>query len=131
MRVFAAVLFFATLAAGSYVWHRAQQEAAARAAWLADPIADDDTAAASLFPSGFLNRDVIVSAYVLGDEARSTEDYWVEEISHGDLAADFYRHGFRRIRTYDKDRISRTITLQPPSVKSDESPAAILDAMLF
>jgi hypothetical protein len=70
---------------------------------------EDDTVGITLVACGVLNRDVIVSAYVFGEEDKSMEDFWLEEIAHGDLATNFYRRGFRRIIVSDSNKTSQIV----------------------
>jgi hypothetical protein len=97
MRTIAAALFLAGLVAGGFLWHRADAEATARAAWLADSVSsEDDTVGVSLAAVGFLSRDVLVSAYTLGERDQITADFWADEISNSE-AQEFYERGFRKV----------------------------------
>jgi hypothetical protein len=123
MRI-AVALFITGLVAAGFFWRKADAAAVDRVEWLSDSISsEDDTTGISLSATGFLHRDVMVSAYVLGDEDKSTEDFWVEDIAHGAPAREFYAHGFRRIVTYSNG-ISRTIIIAPPAAILNEPQVA-------
>jgi hypothetical protein len=108
VRTVAITLFLGLIFAGGYEWRECVRLADSRAQWLSAPISTRGDIGISFAASGFLNRDVIVTAFVLGDEDKSTEDFWLEELAHGESAADLYQRGFRRIRV-GGGRISRLI----------------------
>ena len=84
IRSCAVLVFLAVVVAGGYAWQQAENAAAERAEWVSAPIeGEDDTVGISLSASGLLNQDVVVSAYVLGEEDRSTEDFWLEDLARG------------------------------------------------
>lgn len=110
MRKITAALVLSMLVVAGYVWNKAELGAIDRAEWLAEPIpSDDDTVGIALSAGGFLNRDIRVSVFVLGEEDRAAEDLWLEASAHGDYAEQFYRRGFRRI-IVSNSGISRDIS---------------------
>ena len=54
------------------------------------PIPDANDRGVSLYAGGFLNRDVMVSVFTFGQEDRTDEDFWVEDLAHGDFASELY-----------------------------------------
>jgi len=121
MRKAATCLALVTLLiAGGYWWCQSDRAATERAAWLSDPISEDNAVTVAFSATGLSGRDVRVVAFDFGVEDKVIEDAYADQILNGAEAEEFYRAGFRRV--ISGNRISPILVTRQASLRMLTSP---------